>query len=142
MVQRNIRYNQELIQRTHAVTSPVIIFDNISIAPELAAANLQQTQFMIRSIEDWTLFTKIMSRTGQNEFTYIGPEMDMEHILAVASGGYPGFSKPPFTMTTSRLFLVNHHREDGIDLAFIKCVLTPSNRPLKMTLARSKLRGI
>ena len=128
MVQRNIRYNQELIQRARSVTSPVIIYDDIAMAPELAAVSLPQAQFMIRSIEDWTLLLKIMRRSRVTEFTYIGADIDMQHILAVASDGYPGFSDPPFTMAESRPFLVNHHREDGVDLVFIKCVLSPGNK--------------
>lgn len=132
MVKRNIRHNHELIRRVYAVTTPVIVFDDIATPAELAAASLPQAQFTVRNGEDWVLFLKALRRSKVQEFTYIGPDMGAHHLTMAASDGTPGFSAVPFFIKDYHSFYVNRTWDDGEDLAFIKCALPPSNKQQKL----------
>lgn len=118
MVTRNIRYNQEVSQRARAVTSPVIVMDNIGLGAELTAAFLPQAQFLVRTDEDRALFASVLRRLKATEFTYIGTDMEAQGFssLYLSRNQY-------FAMVDTHPFIVDRSNEDGDNLQFARFVL-------------------
>lgn len=112
MIRRNILYNREVNERVRALTSPVVVFSNIGMGPELTAVSLPQQQFMVRSDEDLRLFLAILRKRGINEFTYIGNE-----------DGLAPFQNGGLTKTGTQFFHVDRTRQDGEDQEFLHFVL-------------------
>jgi len=87
LIQRNMRYNRDLINHALKAKTPVIVYTNIGTGPEMTAARLPELQFMVRSDDDLSLLLRVMRARHLNEFVCVADDMGLVPFERMEDGG-------------------------------------------------------
>lgn len=122
-MRRCLAYDQELNTRIRTISSPVLVTDT-DFNARLTNLPSSQASFLVRSDDDSRLFAVIVHQLKLNEVVFVGTEFGEDRIEGALSYSGQSFVRHK----DQALWKVDHAREEGDDLRYVRYVVTMKGR--------------